>query len=202
MRSANFFVPGLIAVILILVSALLTSIAVVREKENGTMEQLMVSPVKAYQIIIGKVLPYSLLGYINGVMILSMGSLIFNVHISGSILFVNLVMLIYVITGMSVGLLISTITSSQQIALMATLMLTILPTVLLSGFIFPVQSMPEILQYISYMIPATYFLEIIRGVILKGNGMAELYQPILTLSAITLFLLGLSIKKFKTGLEL
>jgi ABC-2 type transport system permease protein len=202
MRSANFFVPGLIAVILILVSALLTSIAVVREKENGTMEQLMVSPVQAYQIIIGKVLPYSLLGYINGVMILTMGSLIFNVHISGSILFVNLVMLIYVITGMSVGLLISTVTSSQQIALMATLMLTILPTVLLSGFIFPVQSMPEILQYISYMIPATYFLEIIRGVILKGNGMAELYQPVLTLSAITLFLLGLSIKKFKSGLEL
>jgi ABC-2 type transport system permease protein len=202
MRSANFFVPGLIAVILILVSALLTSIAVVREKENGTMEQLIVSPVRAYQIIIGKVLPYSLLGYINGIMILTLGSLIFEVHINGSILFINFVMLIYVLTGMSVGLLISTTTSSQQIALMATLMLTILPTVLLSGFIFPVQSMPEILRFVSYMIPATYFLEIIRGVILKGNGMAELYQPVLILSGITLFLLGLSINKFRIGLKI
>ena len=202
MRSANFFVPGLIAIILILVSALLTSIAVVREKENGSMEQLIVSPVRAYQIIIGKVLPYTLLGYINGVMILTLGSLIFDVHINGSILLINLIMLIYVLTGMSFGLLISTTTESQQIALMATLMLTILPTVLLSGFIFPIKSMPQVLQYISYILPATYFLEIIRGIILKGSGMAELYRQTLTLAGITLFLISLSIIKFKAGLQL
>ncbi len=202
MRSANFFIPGLIAVILILVSALLTSIAVVREKENGTMEQLMVSPVHPYQIIIGKVLPYTLLGYINGVMILAMGSLIFDVPIVGSLLLINFMMLIYVLCGMSFGLLISTITDSQQIALMATLMITMLPTVLLSGFIFPIKSMPDLFQYISYVIPATYFLEIIRGIILKGNGISELYQQTLILSGITIFLLSLSIKKFKTNLQL
>ncbi len=202
MRSANFFVPGLIAIILILVSALLTSIAVVREKENGTMEQLMVSPVCAHQIIIGKVLPYTFLGYINGVMILMLGSLIFNVHINGSIILIGVIMLIYVLTGMSFGLLISTTTESQQIALMTTLMLTILPTVLLSGFIFPIKSMPEILQYVSYILPATYFLEIIRGIILKGGGMAELYRQTLILAGITIFLLGLSIIKFKKSLAL
>ena len=202
LRSANFFVPGLIAVIIILVSALLTSIAVVREKENGTMEQLIVSPVHPFQIIIGKVLPYTLLGYINGVMILIMGSLLFDVPIAGSLMLINIMMLIYVLTGMSFGLLISTITDSQQVALMATLMVTMLPTVLLSGFIFPIKSMPLIFQYFSYIIPATYFLEIIRGIILKGNGIAELYQQTLILSGITVLLLSLSIKKFNTNLNL
>ena len=202
MRSANFFVPGLIAIILILVSALLTSIAVVREKENGTMEQLMVSPVNAFQIIIGKALPYTLLGYINGVMILTLGGIVFNVHSAGSLFLLNMIMLLYVLTGMSFGLLVSTTTESQQVALMATLMLTILPTVLLSGFIFPIKSMPEVLQYVAYILPATYFLEIIRGVILKGNGLAELYRQTIILGGITVFLLGMSILKFKKSLQL
>jgi len=201
MKSAYFFVPGLIAVIALLICALLTSIAIVREKENGTMEQILVSPVKAKHIIIGKVIPYMVIGYLMALMILVIGHFWFEVPIYGSFLLLNLMLMLYVLTGLSFGLLISTGTNSQQIALMVTLVSTILPSFMLSGFIFPIASMPEILQYLSNVVPATHFLIIIRSIMLKGVGFAELTSQIGALSLIAFVLLLISMRKFQTHLE-
>ncbi len=201
MRSAPFFVPGLIALILILICALLTSIAIVREKETGTMEQLLVSPVKPRQIILGKVLPYTMLGFLDGLIILGAGQLIFGVAVKGSLLLVMAMMLIYVVTGLSLGMLISTIAPSQSVAMLATVSLTVLPSMLLSGFIFPLSSMPRVFQLVSKIIPATYFLEIIRGIILKGNSLAQLYRPAGILLGLDGILILLSIRSFKIRLD-
>jgi drug efflux transport system permease protein len=201
MKSAYFFVPGLIAVIALLICALLTSIAIVREKENGTMEQILVSPVKSMHIIIGKVIPYMVIGYLMALMILVIGHFWFQVPIYGSFLLLNVILLLYVLTGLSFGLLISTQTNSQQIALMITLVSTILPSFMLSGFIFPIASMPQILQYISNLIPATHFLIIIRSIMLKGVGIAELTTQIAALSVVAFVLLMISMRKFQTHLE-
>ncbi|WP_020610864.1 ABC transporter permease [Sediminispirochaeta bajacaliforniensis] len=201
MRSAPFFIPGLIALILILISALLTSIAIVREKESGTMEQLLVSPVKPSQIIIGKVLPYTLLGFVDGVVILVLGSLLFDVPIQGSFLLVACMMVIYVVTGLSLGILVSTISQSQSVAMLAAITLTILPSMLMSGFIFPISSMPRAFQYFSRIVPATYFIEIIRGIVLKGNGIAQIYRQAAVLLGIDIFLITVSIRAFRIRLE-
>lgn len=201
MKSAYFFVPGLIAVIALLICALLTSIAIVREKENGTMEQILVSPVKPMYLIVGKVIPYMLIGYLMAVMILVIGYFWFEVPIYGSVFLLNIVLMLYVLTGLSFGLLISTRTDSQRTALMITLVATILPSFMLSGFIFPINSMPVILQWISNVIPATHFLVIIRGIMLKGVGFMELITQIAALSFIAVFLLLVSIRNFSTHLE-
>lgn len=201
MKSAYFFVPGLIAVIALLICALLTSIAIVREKENGTMEQILVSPVKPTHIIIGKVIPYMVIGYLMALMILVIGHFWFEVPVYGSWLLLNMVLLLYVLTGLSFGLFISTKTNSQQIALMITLVITILPSFMLSGFIFPIASMPILLQYLSQVIPATHFLVIIRSIMLKGVGFSELTTQIAALSLIAMVMLTISMRQFRTHLE-
>lgn len=201
LESEYFFVPGLIAVILLLISALLTSIAIVREKEAGTMEQILVSPVHPFQIIIGKVIPYTIIGFFDSILILVIGHFWFGVPVYGSVMLLGVTLILYITTGLSFGLMVSTITKSQQVAMMAALLATILPTIMLSGFIFPVNSMPLIFQYVSLIVPATHFLEIIRGIMLKGNGIEDLYRQIGYLLLISTVLIGLSIKKFKTNLE-
>ena len=201
LKSSFFFVPGLVAVILLLISALLTSITIVREKETGTMEQILVSPVHPFQIIIGKVISFVVLGYVIGIFILLFAHFWFKVPVYGSVLLLNVMMLLYIFTGLSIGLFISTIANTQQIAMMAALVATILPTVMLSGFIFPISSMPLALQYVAQIIPATHFLQIIRGIMLKGNGLVELYRHVAILLAESVFLIVVSVKKFKSGLE-
>jgi len=201
LRSANFFVPGLVAIILMLVSALLTSIAIAREKENGTMEQILVSPITPIQIIIGKVIPYILIAFLSGLIILGMGVFLFKVQFSGSVPALLAAMIIYIFTGLSFGLLISTIAQSQRIAMIMTLLTTLLPTVMLSGFIFPVESMPLIFRIISQIIPAKHFVTIIRGLMLKGITIFDLWQQILFLILLSSLLLLVSTKKFKNTLE-
>ncbi|MBN2424911.1 MAG: ABC transporter permease [Calditrichaceae bacterium] len=201
LKSYYFFVPGLIAVILLLISALLTSIAIVREKERGTMEQILVSPVSPIQIIIGKTLPYTALGFLDSIIILLFGCLWFGVPLNGPVLLLGFSLILYIITGLSFGLLVSTISKTQQVAMLAALLATILPTIMLSGFIFPVASMPLIFQYLSLIVPATHFLEIIRGIMLKGIGLKELYIQLGYLFILTAFLIALSIKKFSRNLE-
>jgi len=201
LKSQYFFVPGLIAIILLLISALLTSIAIVREKEMGTMEQILVSPVHPFQIIIGKVIPYTMIGFLDSLIILTIGHFWFGVPVEGSVLLLAATLIIYITTGLSFGLLVSTVTNSQRVAMMGTLLATILPTIMLSGFIFPVNSMPVLFQYLSVAIPATHFLDIIRGIMLKGNGVHELFTQISYLILISVGLIALSIKKFKTKLE-
>jgi ABC-2 type transport system permease protein len=201
MRSAPFFVPGLIALILLLISTLLTSIAIVREKETGTMEQLLVSPVKPSQIVIGKVLPYTVLSFLDGLVILVVGSLLFHVPIQGSVALVMLMMLVYVVTGLSLGMLVSTMAKTQSVAMLVAITLTVLPSLLMSGFIFPIASMPMVLQWFSRIVPATYFLEIIRGIVLKGNNLSNLYHPAGILLGIDVVLIVLSIRTFRIRLE-
>ncbi len=199
-RSALFFVPGLMAVILLMISALLTSVAIAREKELGTMGQLLVSPLHPLEIIIGKLIPYIFLAAADGLLILFVGRYIFGVEIQGNFGFLALCSLIYIFTSLSIGLLISTIAKRQQHAMFMAMGVTLMPTVLLSGFIFPIISMPLPLQIISRIIPATYFLEIVRGIILKGVGLHELWLPLLVLSMQGVVLMAISIRKFKVKL--
>jgi ABC-2 type transport system permease protein len=199
-RSALFFVPGLMAVILLMISALLTSITLTREKETGTMGQLLITPLRPREIIAGKLLPYVILASLDGTLILAVGRVIFGVRVTGNPVFLALCSLIYIFTALSIGLLISAFAKRQQHAMMAALMGTMMPTIMLSGFIFPVASMPVALQVLSRIVPATYYLQIVRGVILKGVGWHELWQPLLTLSFEGLLLFGLSIRKFRVKL--
>jgi len=201
MRSAYFFVPGLIALILIMISALLTSITITREKEMGTMEQILVSPVRPNEIIIGKVLPYILLAFLDGLMILLLGVLIFDVPFQGSYLLLIFLSLIFLVTALSFGLMISTLVSTQQVAMMLALSATLLPTVMLSGFIFPLNSMPVFLQYLSYLVPAKYYITIIRGVMLKGNTLWQLIMPALFLLILSAVMLRNALHRFNLNLE-
>jgi ABC-2 type transport system permease protein len=200
MRSANFFVPGLIAVILSLISTLLTSIAIVREKETGTMEQLLVSPIRPGQMILGKVIPYTVIGFIDGILILVVGCLWFDVPIKGSLALVLLMMFVYTVSGISLGILISTITRTQAVAMLAAVTLTVLPIIMMSGFVFPIASMPRIFQYVSAIIPATYFLQIIRGVVLKGSTLVTIWQQSAVLLGMDVLLIFLSLRAFRVRL--
>jgi len=199
-RSALFFVPGLMAVILLMISALLTSIAIVREKETGTLGQLLITPLRPREIIAGKLLPYVVLACLDGLLILAVGFLAFGVRIAGSAGLLAGASLIYVFTALSIGLLISTLAKRQHHAMLMALGATMMPTIILSGFIFPVSGMPFGLQVVSHIIPASYYLQIVRGIILKGVGLRELWQPLLALTVEGLILFGISIRKFKVKL--
>lgn len=201
LKSSFFFVPGLIALILVMISALLTSITITREKESGTLEQILVSPVRPIEIIIGKVLPYIFLAFCDGLVILSLGVILFNVPFIGNYTLLLALSILYIITALSLGILISTVVKTQQVAMMIAIAATLLPTIMLSGFIFPIKSMPTILQYISYIVPAKYYLVIIRGIMLKGNTLFQLGTQTLFLLVITLFFLINAIRKFKLNLE-
>jgi ABC-2 type transport system permease protein len=195
------FIPGLIALILVMISAMLTSMTITREKEMGTMEQILVSPVKPIEIIIGKVLPYIVLAFLDGLIILLLGIFIFDIPFIGNVFLLIILSIIYIITALALGLMISTLVQSQQVAMMVAIAATLLPTIMISGFIFPLKSMPVLLQYFSYVVPAKYYLIIIRGIMLKGNTLFQLTGQILFLILISLFLLGTAVRKFKINLE-
>jgi ABC-2 type transport system permease protein len=195
LRSAVFFVPGLAGIIMLMLSALLTSIALVKEKERGSLAGLIISPVRSRDIILGKVLPYATLAWLSGILVVVAGVLVFSVPFRGNVVLVALVMALYVLAGTSMGMLISSIAKSQQVALLMTLMITMLPTIMLSGFMFPIESMPTIFQWISNIIPATHFIRILREVLLKGNGVFVLWKSILCLMVISAVLLRASLHK-------
>lgn len=196
-KSALFFIPGLMALILMMISALLTSLAITREKELGTMEQLLVSPLRPGEIVLGKIIPYIGLAAIEGFLILFISWAAFGVEIAGSKMLLAFACLIYIFTALSIGLLISTVASNQQQAMMIVLPVTMLPTIVLSGFIFPLTSIPWVLQAIAQIVPATYFLEIIRAIILKGIGIDLLWKPILLLVLIGFIVVNISIRKLR-----
>ncbi len=201
MKSAFFFVPGLIALILVMISAMLTSLAITREKESGTMEQILVSPIKPIEIIIGKVLPYILMAFFDGFLILMLGMILFKVPFIGSYILLILLTTLYIITALSLGLMISAVVETQQVAMMIAISATLLPTVMLSGFVFPIKSMPVLLQYISYIVPAKYFLIIVRGILIKGNTFFQLGTQTLALTFMTIILLINTLRKFRLNLE-
>lgn len=201
LKSSHFFVPGLIAVILMMISALLTSVTIAREKETGTMEQLLTSPVSPRQIIIGKVLPYIVMAAIDGALVLVFAVFNFGVPFTGSALLLALFGMIYILAALSLGILISTVVATQQLAMMVAQLVTVLPSVMLSGYIFEIKNMPIALQYFSYLIPARYFILVIRGVMLKGSNLTVLWTEALFLALLTLLLLTVASKKFKLKLE-
>jgi len=200
-KSVFMFVPGVMTIILMLVSAMMTSISITKEKEMGTMEILLVSPLKPYQVIIGKVIPYVFLSIINALVIILLSIFIFKMPVQGSFFLLGLESVLFIITSLSLGILISTISETQQTAMMISLMGLMLPVILLSGFIFPINSMPLPLQVISNIIPAKWFIIIIKGVMLKGVGLLYLWKETLILLGMTVFFILLSIRKYKIRLE-
>ena len=200
-ESSNLFVPGLIAFVITIVSALMTAISLSREKETGTMEVLLVSPLRPPQIIVGKVVPYLLVGLATVVLVIVEARLIFDVPLRGSAVLLLLEGLLFTVTSLSLGILISARTPSQRVAMTAVLAGTMLPTVMLSGFIFPLESLPAPLRLVSAVIPARWFVEIARGIMLKGAGLAHLWQETLVLVGMTALLLGASMRSFRVRLD-
>lgn len=201
LKGVFLFVPGLMAIILMLVSAMMTSISITREKEMGNMEILLVSPLAPFQIILGKVVPYILLGMIDAILVLAAGYFIFDVPIVGSIWLLLAECFVFVLSALSLGILISTVAKTQQVALLLSLMVLMLPTILLSGFMFPIDNMPTILQLISNIIPARWFIEAVKGIMLQGSGLDILWEESLILVGFTVFFLAVSLKRFQIRLE-
>ena len=201
LKSVFTFVPGVMTVILMLVSAMMTSISITREKEMGTMEVLLVSPIKPFQVVIGKVFPYIFLSIINATIILLLGVFVFKMPIEGSLLLLALESILFIITALSLGILISTIAQSQQTAMMFSLAGLMLPVIILSGFIFPISSMPLPLQIMSNIIPAKWFIIIIKAIMLKGATIHTIWKETLILVGMTVFFIALSVKKYKIRLE-
>ena len=201
LESSHFFVPGLVAVILLMVSALLTSITIAREKETGTLEQLMTASVRPYQILFGKVIPYIGLTFLDGVLVLVFAWLLFGIPFQGSRILLLGFGLIYVATSLSFGILISSLVQTQQLAMMLALTLTMLPSVMLSGFVFAIKNMPSLLQYLSFIVPARYFVTIVRGVMLKGAGLEILAVEGLCLCGLMVILLTAAALRFSARTE-
>lgn len=201
LKSVFNFVPGVMTIILMLVSAMMTSISITREKEMGTMEVLLVSPLKPFQVIIGKVFPYIFLSIINATIIVLLGYFVFKMPIVGSLFLLAFESILFIITALSLGILISTVTDSQQTAMMISLFGLMLPVIILSGFIFPISSMPLPMQIMSNIIPAKWFIIIVKAVMLKGASVSVIWKETLILIGMTAAYILLSIKKYKIRLE-
>jgi len=200
-ESSNLFVPGLMAMVLTIISALMTALSLTREKETGTLEALLVSPLRPWQIIVGKVAPYLAIGFVSVLAVLLEARLVFGVPIRGSVTLMLGEGVLFILVSLSIGILISARTSSQRVAMMAAMMGTMLPTQMLSGFIFPIESLPRPLQLLSNVVPARWFVEIARGIMLKGVGLAYLWQETLVLAGMALVLLIASARSFKVRLQ-
>ena len=201
MESAYNFVPGIMGMLLLLICAMMTSISIVREKEKGTMEVLLVSPVKPIMIILAKAIPYLLLALAILVTILLMSFYVLGVPLQGSICWIMAVSLLYILLALSLGLLISNLTSSQLAALLMSAMVMLLPTVMLSGMLFPVDSMPAILRWISCIVPARWYISAMRKLMIMGVGIGSVMQEVAVLALMTTVLLTVSLHRFKTRLE-
>ena len=189
LESAHLFVPGLVAFVLTIISAMMTAISIAREKETGTMEMLLVSPIRPGAIVAGKVVPYIVLGFVSVLLVLAAARAVFGVPLRGSLTLLLAESGLYIITALALGVVISTKAPNQRTAMIAALAGLMMPTLLLSGFIFPLDSLPWPLQWLSHLVPARWFLTIVRGIMLKGAGLATLWQETLILCGMTLILL-------------
>jgi ABC-2 type transport system permease protein len=195
MESRNFIVPGLIAVILMIIAALLTSLTLAREWESGTMETLLSLPIRPIEVVIGKVIPYCAIGMINITILLFASRFIFQIPIRGSIPLLYLFASVFTIGVMGLGIFISGVAKRQVLATQLAVITTLLPANLLSGFIFPIRNMPPILQGISYFVPARYLIHALKGIFLKGIGISILYPSLLLLAAFAIFIIWLAARQ-------
>jgi ABC-2 type transport system permease protein len=200
LKGAYTSVPGVMGMILLLISAMMTSIAIVREKELGTMEILLVSPMKPWLVVISKVIPYFIISLINVATILILSVFVLGLPIEGSLFLLITSTIIYIFCALSLGILISTITETQQAAMLISLLGLMLPVVMLSGYAFPVANMPTILQIISNFVPAKWYIIIVKGVMIKGIGIEQIWKELLILASMTTAFLLISIKRFKIRL--
>jgi ribosome-dependent ATPase len=199
-RSANFMVPGLVAIILQIITTLLTAFAVVREREHGTLDQLLVTPIRPHGLMLGKHVPYACVGFVELVSVLVVMRFVFTVPINGSLLLLVAFSMLFIVTALAIGLLIS-MKAKNQVQAMQLGMLIILPSVLLSGFMFPRSSMPLPMQAVGYLIPATHFVQLIRGIVLRGATAPDLVAPALALTVLCLTLLALGVARFNRKLS-
>ena len=200
LKSQYMFVPGVITMVLILICALMTSVTLTREKEFGTMEVLLVSPLRPIQIILGKVTPYFFLSFVNVNVILLLSWLVFDLPVKGSLVLLLAESMLYILLSLSIGILISAVAKTMQQAIFISLIGLMLPTVLLSGFIFPIENMPEVYNWVSAIMPPRYFIVIIKNIMIKGTGFGFVWKETLILIFMTLFFMALAVRKFRIRL--
>ncbi len=200
-ESAYNFVPGVMGMILMLICAMMTSIAIVREKETGTMEVLLASPMRPIYIILAKAVPYFVLSILNLITILLLSVFVLDVPVAGNIFSLMFISLVFIFLALSLGLLISTLVDTQMAAILASGMGLMMPTMILSGLVFPIESMPAVLQWISAIVPARWYIEAIRKIMIQGVGIEFVMKELGVLAVMTCLLLVLSLKKFKTRLS-
>lgn len=195
-KTTNFMVPGLIAIILNITTVILTALSIVKEKEKGTLEQIMVTPISSFGFMLGKIIPFNLIAFVQVIVVLFIMHYLFGITINGSIILLLFMSIIYIFCMLGLGVLISTVANNQMQAIQYAF-LTMLPAILLSGFMFPRESMPLIIYIISYIIPATYFIDIMRGIVLRGSDFVDLLPNFLALITLGSFFITLASKKFK-----
>ena len=198
--SSYFMIPGVIGMILYAITAILTASAVVRERERGTIEQLIVTPIRSWELVLGKILPYTILGLFDTIEVLLVGHWWFGVPIRGSMMLIILLSALFLLSGLGIGLLASTIANTQQEA-MLTVWMTLLPSIFLSGFFFPLDAMPKVLYYISYLMPLRYYLTIIRVLLLKGVGIEMIWNDVIALTIFGVVIMGAAALRFRKRLD-
>ena len=201
LKSRWFYVPAVLAMVLMIVTMMLSAMGIVREKEIGTMEQLIVTPIGSWQLIIGKLLPFAIIGIVDLLVIVGVTVLHFGVPLRGSLMLLIFLTTLFLLTTLGMGLLVSTIVSTQQQAMLSSAFLVMIPMVYLSGLIFPIENMPKAIQYVTYAIPLRYYATIIRGIFLKGAGMDVLWPEALSLTAFGIALISLAAARFRKRLD-
>jgi len=200
LKSVNFIVPGVIAVIMMIVGAILTALSIVKEKERGTIEQILVSPIRPLEMMIGKIVPYVIIAFIDLAIIVTAGYFVFAVPIKGSLFQLAIFAVLYLTSSLGIGVFVSTIADNMQTAMLAAIFMSLLPSVLLSGFVFPIENMPPPIRVLTYFFPARYFVTAIRGIYLKGVGISVLWPEALLLLAFSVGIVWLSASRFQEKL--
>ncbi|HMQ68423.1 MAG TPA: ABC transporter permease [Ignavibacteria bacterium] len=201
LSTRNFFLPSIVGLILIIITINMTSLAIVKEREIGTLEQLIVTPIKPYQMILGKLIPFSIIGFVAVILVLSVMRFWFGIEIKGSIPFLFLCTFVFMLSTLGLGLFVSTVSRTQQQAMITSAFLVMMPMIFLSGFSFPIENMPQIIQYITYIIPLKYFIIIIRGIVIKGLGFENLWKELTILFFMGVVILTVSSMRFSKRLE-
>lgn len=201
LKSSNFIVPGVIAIIMMITGSVATALTLVVEKDRGTIEQLIVSPIRPYQIVIGKLVPYVVLSFIALLVVMMVAYFLFDLPVKGNLFQLLLLGAVYLICVLGIGIFVSTVANDMSTAMLLSMLISMLPSILLSGFVFPIRNMPAILQFISLFVPARYFLRIIRGIYLKGIGINLLWTETLFLIGFAVIVFGFAISRFRKRLD-
>jgi len=200
LTSRNFMVPAVLALILMVITTIVTSMAIVREKETGTIEQIIVTPIRPWQLVVGKLVPFAMVGFVEISLVVTVAVFWFRVPLRGNVALLFVLSALFLLTTEGIGLFVSTVSHTQQQAMMTAVFFIMMPMILLSGFVFPIDDMPRAVQYLTYLMPLRYFLVIVRGVFLKGVGLDVLWPQVLALTAFGAAILGLAVMRFQKRL--